>query len=190
MDGMADSPSVFQLIARDIESFAEAAAAFQGHKAGLLRQVSTLITPSLACCVLIRLAHAAHLRGWNGLARALARINALVHHAEIDPAASIGPGLYIPHPPGIVIRARAGCRLTLYASAIVGPLLPLPLAGDTLASCPVLGDDVTVGANAVVAGSISIGSRTRIGPGAVVLASTPAGSVLIAIGSMGRIARR
>jgi serine O-acetyltransferase len=177
------------LIAADIERYMEASADFQSRKAGLLRRISILITPSLTCCALIRLAHTAHVRGWRFLACALARLNALMHHVEVDPAASAGPGLYIPHPSGIVLRAQVGDRLTLYSQAIVGPVAPLPIAPGALASCPILDDDVTIGAFATIVGPITIGSGAQVGPGVVVTAPIAARMRLVATGSMGRIVR-
>jgi serine O-acetyltransferase len=186
---MASDPSLLELIVADIDCYIEAASDFQVRNASLLRRISVLITPSLMCCLLIRLAHAAHRRGWSTVARGLSRVNVLAHKMEVDPASSIGPGLYIPHPSAIILRGRAGRGLTLYSQAIVGPIVAAPTFGDGLALCPVLGDNVTLGAFAIVVGPISVGDRAQIGPGVVVMAPVSARSKLVAPGSIGRALR-
>jgi len=186
---MSPDPPLLELIAADIDCYSKGSAEFQNRSASLIRRISILLTPSLMCCLLIRLAHAAHLHGWRWVASSLSRLNALAHKIEVDPAASVGPGLYIPHPTAIILRGCAGRGLTLYASAIVGPVLALPNCGDTLAECPVLGDNVTVGAFAIIVGPITVGDGAQIGPGVVVAAPVLARSRLVAAGSLGRVVR-
>ena len=182
---MSPDPPLLELIAADIDRYSRGSAEFQNRSASLIRRISILLTPSLMCCLLIRLAHAAHLREWRWVASSLSRLNALAHKIEVDPAASVGPGLYIPHPTGIILRGCAGRGLTLYSSAIVGPVLALPSCGDTLAECPVLGDNVTVGAFATIVGPITVGDRAQVGPGVVVVAPVLAGRWLVANNSVG-----
>src|SRR5437868_6216423 len=62
------------LLTADMIHYAREAKAFQGDRPGRLRAVGILLTPSLMCCSLHRLAHAAFRRGWTRLARAIARI--------------------------------------------------------------------------------------------------------------------
>src|SRR6516225_4123877 len=107
--------SFWRLVQSDMARYVRAAAAFQEAGIGLRRSISILLTPPLLCSAFHRVAHAAHLRGWIRLARTTARINMILHHAIIDPAAEIGPGLYIPHPSGVIFRGTAGANLTLYS---------------------------------------------------------------------------
>jgi len=51
------------------------------------------------------------------------------------------------------------------------------LADGTDSACPVIGDDVEIGANAVIIGPIAIGDGARIGAGAVVTKDVPAGGI-------------
>ena len=186
---MASDPSLLKLIAADVEGYVAAASDFQVRNSSLLRRMSVLLTPSLMCCLVIRLAHAAHRRGWRRVARGLSRLNVVAHKAEIHPASSIGPGLYIPHPSAIIFWGRAGRGLTLYSQAIVGPLVAVPASEDGLALCPVLGDHITVGAFGTVVGPIPVGDQAQIGPGVVVMAPVSARSRLVAAGSIGRARR-
>jgi serine O-acetyltransferase len=156
------------LLTADMIHYAREAKAFQGDQPGKLRAVGILLTPSLMCCALHRLAHAAFGRGWTRLARAIARINAFVHRAVIDPAADIGPGLYIPHPTGVVFQGTAGANLSLYTFAAVIPRVPMLFSSGDGKLCPRIGNDVSIGAFAMVFGPLLVGDRSRIGPNVVV----------------------
>jgi serine O-acetyltransferase len=156
------------LLTADMIHYAREAKAFQGVQPGKLRAVGILLTPSLMCCALHRLAHAAFGRGWTRLARAIARINAFVHRAVIDPAADIGPGLYIPHPTGVVFQGTAGANLSLYTFAAVIPRVPMLFSSGDGKLCPRIGNDVSIGAFAMVFGPLLVGDRSRIGPNVVV----------------------
>lgn len=159
---------IWTLLQSDIAHFESQGESFQGTRASLLRTISVLLTPSLLCCALYRIAHVAHRRRWGIVSRFCARLNALLHRVVIDPQATVGPGLYIPHPVGVVFRGNAGRNLVLYAGAIVGPLAPLPFFCGGEYERPLLGDEVMVGMNAMILGSAVVGHGARIGPGALV----------------------
>jgi serine O-acetyltransferase len=103
--------------------------------------------------------------------------------AEIQPKASIGPGLVLKHSTGLVVGGDvvAGERLTLHQNVTLGDRRPF-------GGQPVLGDDVTVGAGACVLGPITIGDRVVVAANAVVLDDVPADSVVA--GAPARIVRR
>ncbi|MGH6821977.1 MAG: hypothetical protein ACREC4_00555 [Methylocella sp.] len=159
---------IWTLLQSDIAHFERRAESFQGARASLLRTISVLITPSLLCCALHRIAHAAHRRRWGTVSRFCARLNALLHRIVLDPRSTVGPGLYIPHPSGVVFRGNAGRNLVLYAGAIVGPSAPLPFPCGGEYERPMLGDEVMVGMNAMILGSAVVGHGARIGPGTLV----------------------
>jgi serine acetyltransferase len=170
------------LLKADMIHYAREAKAFQGDRPGRLRAIGILLTPSLMCCALHRLAHAAFGRGWTMLARAIARINAMVHHTVIDPAAEVGPGLYIPHPTGVVFQGAAGANLSLYSFAAVTPREPMPFFGGGGNLCPRIGNDVSIGVRAVVFGPVLVGDRSRIGPNVLVADDVAADSALMVAG--------
>jgi serine O-acetyltransferase len=172
--------SAWTLLRSDVEHCQRQSEAFQSNRASLRKTISVLLTPSLLCCALHRLAHAAHLRRWGTVSRLLARLNVLLHRAVLDPQATVGPGLYIPHPVGVVFRGNAGRNLVLYAGAIVGPLAPLPFPSGGEYECPSLGDDVTVGMNAMILGPAIVGHGARIGPGTIVTKLVKPGMTIIA----------
>jgi serine O-acetyltransferase len=160
-----------RLIAGDIDAYAAHAADFFGLRAGLRRQIGILLTPSLLCVTLHRLAHWLWQRNARRTAHALARVNFLLHKAAIHPASRIEAGLYIPHTVGIVFHGEAGKRLTLYAGAVVD-------AAGGEAACPHLADDVSVGARAVVAGAVRLGRGVKLSPLAVVRKDVPSSTVV------------
>ena len=97
---------------------------------------------------------------------------------DIHYKADIGRGLKILHPAlGLVVAggAIAGKGLLLTGGNCIG-IRRRVLPGDLT-----IGDDVMLGANAVVLGPVHIGNRVQIGAGAVVTHDAPDGVVLIGV---------
>ena len=91
-------------------------------------------------------------------------------NCEIHYRADIGKGLKVLHPSlGLVIHDKtiAGKNLCLIGGNCIGERKVLE-RGDL-----VLGDNVSVGANAVILGPVKIGNNVNIGAGAVVIHDTP-----------------
>jgi serine O-acetyltransferase len=83
-----------------------------------------------------------------------------------------------PHPTGIVIGAGAmlGERVVIFQHVTIGS----HGKPDAAAGYPVIGDDTTIYAGAVIVGGIKIGKACVIGSNAVVAADVPDGAVVIA----------
>jgi len=149
-----------------------------GATHGLLGKLSLFSTPAVTSVALHRFAHWLAGRGLLGMAGFLSGINYVVNKITISPGARIGPGLFIPHPAGVVFHAHAGERLTLYHRAMVCPraasIDKLLVPSDS----PRLGDDVTVGAYSVVSGPVSVGNGTFVGVN-VVLTEDVSGPCLL-----------
>ncbi len=94
----------------------------------------------------------------------------------------IGPGLMVLHFGGIVINSSAviGRQCTLHHGATIGNRVS---GGPS----PRVGDRVMIGAGAKVLGGITIGNDVEIGANAVVLESLPNGAV--AVGVPARVVR-
>jgi serine O-acetyltransferase len=90
---------------------------------------------------------------------------------DIAFSASLGPGILIPHPVGIVIGGSVtiGEECTIMHGVTLGERLSE--IGDY--SNPRIGDRVLLGAGSVCLGGISIGSGSTVGANAVVLIDVP-----------------
>jgi serine O-acetyltransferase len=160
----------FELVAQDAEAC--------DRRPSIFLYIVALLGPSKFSSVfLYRVDSALYDKGfpWSVLAKLMRRWNRLWNNFEIFPEAIIGPGLYLPHPTGVVIgRISAGRKLTILQNATVG-LKDISLGYQDMSNYPFLGDNVTVGAGASVLGSIVIGDGVVIGANAVVLNDVPAG---------------
>src|SRR5262249_43128373 len=91
----------------------------------------------------------------------------VVSGAEIPINSTIGGGLMIPHPNGIVIHpeARIGVNCIIFQQVTIG--------GEGGTEVPAVGGAVLLGAGAKVLGGVVIGDRARVGANAVVLRDVP-----------------
>jgi serine acetyltransferase len=94
---------------------------------------------------------------------------------ELPSGTRVGAGLRIRHGVGIVVNPHAvlGQNVLLRQNVTIGNRR-------TSDDCPTIGDDVEIGAGAVVIGAISIGDRARIGAGAIVTDDVPPGALAVA----------
>ena len=177
--GCGNIVGTWKKLMMDVEQYAVASADFTKQAPGVLRKISIMLTPSLMCCTLHRVAHYFYCNKLGIVARMFATLNLVLHKASISPASCIGGGLYIPHLSGLIMYGHAGERLTLFASAKICSR-PVGLTKDRqYAGCPTLGSDVTVGADTVIWGNISVGMGSSVGTTAVVDKSIPPGSVIL-----------
>lgn len=110
---------------------------------------------------------------WSVLAKLMRRWNQVLNACDIFPQARIGPGLHVPHPMGVGVGPiRAGRNMTILQNVCLTLKDRDHLVID---GYPRFGDNVTVGANATVVGSVVIGDGVVIGASACVLNDVPAG---------------
>src|ERR1039457_2251482 len=95
-------------------------------------------------------------------------------HATIGRNADIAPGFVIVHSLGVVINTnvRAGRNFVVYHNVTVGAVRN---------RSPIVGDNVYIGAGAIVIGGVRIGSDVRIGANAVVTKDVPDGATVVGI---------
>jgi serine O-acetyltransferase len=107
----------------------------------------------------------------------------IVAGISIPAECEIGPGLYIDHFGGVVLnpRVRVGSNCNIGHGVTIGSGGRGYVNGESLEGVPVLGDRVFVGPGACVFGPISIGNDVAIGANAVVTKSLPDRSVAIGI---------
>ena len=154
-----------ELLAADLQAMAPGS----GWFSGLARCV---LFPRFRLVLAHRVGHAlasAGLMPVTHLVRAVLAGSAV----DVHPVAVFGPGLCIMHSPGIVVgpQVRVGARATIYQGVTLGDG---PRPGQ-----PTIGDDVLIGAGAVVLGGVSVGDGARIGAGAVVVDDVPAGATFV-----------
>ena len=92
---------------------------------------------------------------------------------ELNLKSKIGPGLRLFHGTGLVIHEAAviGSNCAVRHCTTIG-------MKNGPADCPSIGNNVDIGSNSVVLGSIRIGDNAVIGAGSVVLHDVPAGDIV------------
>ena len=141
-----------------------------------------LLYPGVRATALYRVAHALKRKRIKVLPQIVTQLNAMLHGLEIPCTVSIGPRLYIPHPYGTVVMAESiGSDVSLISSVTIG------MRNDHI--FPAIGDRVYVGAGARILGGIRIGNDVSIGANAVVLDDVPNQSVAVGIPARVRPAR-
>ncbi|MCE9543703.1 MAG: serine acetyltransferase [Verrucomicrobia bacterium] len=92
---------------------------------------------------------------------------------DLSYKASIGPGLRLYHPTGLVIHEAA----ILGRDCILRQCTTIGMRREA-SDCPVVGDRVNIGSNSVLIGAITIGNDAVIGAGSIVLHDVLTGDVV------------
>lgn len=143
-------------------------------------------SPRFAPVLLCRLAHRLYLWHLGPIAKLFSLLNFTLFGIEVAVRCPIGPGLFIPHSQGIVIgAARIGRNATIYQGVTLGAK-ELDFSYST-SRRPTVGNNVLMGAGAKILGGIELGDDVTIGANAVVLESLPNG--VMAAGIPARIIR-
>ena len=163
------------LVNSDIERFAE----HLGMPLTFTKRVSIFFMPSIQAIFTYRLGRYLYLRGWRFIPRLLFTYNIVVWGTDITPVTQIGRGLYMPHTVGMTVFGVLGDRCTLYSQVGIGGGSGDETdigAGNGL---PVIGDNVLVGARAMIVGPIRIGSGSMIAANAFVTFDVPENSTVV-----------
>jgi len=125
-----------------------------------------------------RIAHFLWQRRLRLLARILSHFNRFLTGIEIHPGAQIGRRFFIDHGAGVVIgeTTEIGDDVLVYQGVVLG--------GTTLEKKkrhPTVGNNVVIGAGAIVLGPITLGNDSRIGSSSVVVKSVPPGTTVVGI---------
>lgn len=163
---------MFASLRRDVR---ELAVAMSRGGAGTVSSSAALRQDSFLILALWRLRCAARRLRIPLLNHILRRVQTTVFGIELGNDIELGPGIFFVHPVGIVVggSARVGARVIFMGSNTVGT------AKDN--GCPVVEDDVVVGAGARILGPVRVGARSVIGANAVVLADVEADRVVVGI---------
>jgi serine O-acetyltransferase len=106
--------------------------------------------------------------------------------ADIHPGATIGKGFFIDHAVGVVIGETAivGDNVSVFQGVTLGGVS----ADKGRKRHPTIGNNVTIGAHAVILGDITVGDDVKIGAGSVVVKDVPPNSTVV--GVPGKVVKR
>jgi serine O-acetyltransferase len=93
---------------------------------------------------------------------------------ELSSNSSIGPGFYIGHAFGIVVHGDLGARCSIGQGVTIGAK-----GAGRSRGYPRLGDDVYLGAGAMVIGDVQVGDRVVVGANTVVVQDIPSDSRVV-----------
>jgi len=108
--------------------------------------------------------------------RLISQISRILTMIEIHPGARIGKRFFIDHGAGVVIGETTviGDDVTIYQGVTLGGT-----GKEKGKRHPTIGNNVVVGAEAIVLGNITIGDNSRVGAAAVVTKSVPPNSTVV-----------
>ncbi len=134
--------------------------------------------PGLHALMLHRVAHFLWKKGDKSLARFISHINRTLTGIEIHPGATIGRRFFIDHGMGVVIgeTTEIGDDVLLYQGVVLGGT-----STEKRKRHPTIGNNVVIGAGAVVLGAITVGDNSRIGAGSVVIKPVPPCATVVGV---------
>jgi len=134
--------------------------------------------PGLHAIWLHRIAHFFWRHKFLFIGRFISHINRWITGIEIHPGAEIGRRFFIDHGMGIVIgeTTEIGDDVLLFQGVVLGGR-----RFEKKKRHPTLGNNVVVGAGAVVLGPINIGDGAKIGAGSVILRDVPPGATAVGV---------
>lgn len=93
-------------------------------------------------------------------------LNKFINGCVIGAGCQFGNGLILMHPNGVVInsKVRGGINVVIESGVVIG---------DEKGMAPSLGDNIFIGAGAKIIGDVTIGNNVKIGANAVVVKSLP-----------------
>ncbi len=116
--------------------------------------------------------------------RLISQVMRFLTGIEIHPGAKIGKRFFIDHGAGVVIgeTSEIGDDVTLYQGVTLGGT-----GKEKGKRHPTIGNNVVIGAGAIILGAITIGDNSRIGAGSVVTKPVPPNSTVV--GNPARVIR-
>ncbi len=164
--------NIIQLIKEDIETV------FKKDPAAKSVAEVIFCYPGLHAIWIHRIAHWFYKKKMYFIARLISHINRFLTGIEIHPGAKIGRRFFIDHGAGVVIgeTAEIGDDVLIYQGVVLG--------GVSLSKGkrhPTVGNNVVIGAGAIVLGNIKIGDNARIGAGSVVVKDVPPNTTVVGV---------
>jgi serine O-acetyltransferase len=140
------------------------------------RGPEVILYQGLWAIIFHRIAHALYKWRIPFIPRLISQVSRLLTLIEIHPGAKIGRGIFIDHGVGVVIgeTAEIGEGVTIFQGVTLGGT-----GKEKGKRHPTIGNNVVLGAGAIVLGAITIGDNSRIGAGAVVTKPVPPDSTVV-----------
>jgi len=137
-----------------------------------------LCYPGVHAIWMHRIAHWLWKLGVPVLPRLISHINRFLTNIEIHPGAKIGKGVFIDHGAGVVIgeTAEVGDNVTMYQGVTLGGT-----GKEKGKRHPTIGNNVVIGAGAIILGNITVGDNSRIGAGSVVVKPVPPNATAVGV---------
>lgn len=128
--------------------------------------------------ILHRIAHKLYKLKVPFLPRLISQFSRFLTGIEIHPGATIGKNFFIDHGMGVVIGETAviGDNCLVYQGVTLGGT-----GKEKGKRHPTIGNNVTLGAGAILLGNISIGDNSNVGAGSVVIKSAKENSTLVGV---------
>ena len=125
-----------------------------------------------------RVAHSLWQKDWRFPARLVQNWTRFFTGVDIHPAAKLGKRLFIDHAEGVVIgeTAEVGEDVLIYHQVTLGGTSTEPGKRH-----PTVGDRVVLGAGAKIIGPVHIGDDVKVGANAVVVRDVPKGKVAVGV---------
>lgn len=142
-------------------------------------------SPGLHAIILQRISNRQYMKGNFMMARAINYFARWLTGADIHPGAKLGKGFFIDHATGVVIGETTiiGDNVSLWQGVTLGGV-----SASKGKRHPTIGNNVTIGAHAVVLGDINIGDNVKIGAGSVVVKDVPPNCTVV--GVPGRVVKK
>ncbi|PEW95841.1 hypothetical protein CN446_14795 [Bacillus cereus] len=149
-----------------------------GEKLNMLKNfILSLLYTNYRAVSLYRLSSWFYRKNMRTMAYVTKSINISLNGCDISPAAKIGKNITFCHTVGVVIGEGVviGDNLRIYQNVTLGT------KDGRNPEYPTVGDNVTLFAGCVIAGSVEVGSDSTVGANSVVLKSIPQNSMAIGI---------
>ena len=135
--------------------------------------VKFFFNPRSQPVIIHRISHFFHRKRLRFFAKLFSIVNFVIFGTEISMGAEIDGGFYMPHSLGTIISVKTvGKNFSCYHKVGIGSSLEAG-GGDLEKNRPVFGDNVQVYTGATVIGAIKIGNNVTIGANAVVITDVP-----------------
>lgn len=141
-----------------------------------------LCSPGYHGILIYRLSHKLWVKNWKLSARIISLFARWLTGVEIHPGAKVGKNFFIDHGMGVVIgeTAEIGDNVTMYHGVTLGGTSSYNSKKGEKRH-PSIGDNVVVGAGALVLGPIKVGNNSKIGANATVVKNVEANTVVVGV---------